>query len=651
MFPIQITVSYWDIPASRMAAHLERLRGLGVSEITTFIPWQMFESDVSHALGKFLQVAADKKLRVQIVVTPELGVHAQNSGLPKDLFANDENAARAFGGDKALCGLAPNLFSIPSLYAPTFTKRFQGFLSRLQTFFSDLERQNPRSLQGSSILIGGSFWKHYRSAHTAASEPFGGSAWDHSRHASAEFQQRLGEFYSQQEFMEPHPGAANRWKMKAFDELNQKWFHQQSEDVFRNKAAQILSRRSLGSRLSQVEIFTPETDASCFYATWLARVSGGEPDLSIFNRVLDESATRTSCASREPCAPVAHWTSLGLFHELSDPEKQFLILKSLLLMGGRGGSVWIDDREWFSLSPAFQARAMGLAQSVSEGKLKISPKVLYLIPHLWSGAGVLSELLETKIGVDAQTIASIDLLDTFQGASLAIVDPACVITRATLTALIRWAQMGRIVALPSSVAYTEQSRALLEQVVSQGKSLDIGMGIPYFVHELGNGSLVVYETANRVTTNLSVDPEMGSSWDAFIEAMLRLASIRAICGVSDSRVHVIPLERPAGDGQSVGLFVMNSSASKVSANLLFREPVFVSDLKTELEAATMSRLELEVPPRGILPLSIAGLNRDSSDRRTAALLEEVTRGSAEQVARDMLPGFAAEKGSSLGSVI
>src|SRR4051794_4915925 len=106
--PIQILVNYWEIRPSLMGARLDELLHSGVSHIATFVPWQAVESDISHTLSRFLQALAERRMTVSLILSPELGVHHVNSGLPKDIFSKAENMARHVGGDCVSASLPPN---------------------------------------------------------------------------------------------------------------------------------------------------------------------------------------------------------------------------------------------------------------------------------------------------------------------------------------------------------------------------------------------------------------------------------------------------------------------------------------------------------------------------------------------------------------
>lgn len=649
---IQLLVNYWEVAPASMGKYLDALMRRGASAVTAFVPWQVFESDISHGLSRFLQAAAERHLPVSLVVTPELGVHYTNSGIPKDLLSNPENFARhrAAGpegkDDAVLSSLPPNVFALPSLYAPDIQKRYQNFLSKFQAFLASMDRLDASILSKVKLCLTGSFWKYYRSAAASVQDPFAGPAGDSSRDAMLAFRRRLEDFYSAKEFAEPTPSAANRWKTRSFEEVNLSWFHQHSEDYFRFRTTQLLSRGTLESKLVQMELFTPEADPGMTYSNFLQAVSSGHGDFFRMSSMIDSAMTRLSAVNGEASAPFLHWTALGSFHRLTDAEKQFLILKSLLLAGGRGGGILIDEAEWFSLSPKFRANAEALARSLGEGTMRLRNRAFYLTPHLWAPGGPLWQELQRAAGTGARMISSVDLIDQDGDPRLLVVDPAMVMTADLVRRLTRWAAEGGTLAVPRSPLYTEAALAELDRATGDTRNLDIDFGIPYKLHDVGEGRVIVYELPEGIHPK----GELASAWHSFIQGALGVADIREVCRFSDGRLSAVPLVH-GPTGAALGLFVLNGTTRTVSADIMFRAPVTVSDLAITMSggakkqaAAPGTRFSLEVPPRGILPVSVEGVGVDADERRDAARLARHTRDSVFSAAASELPGFDVRDG-------
>jgi hypothetical protein len=658
--PIQILFNYWEVRPTLVGARLDDLIRQGITHIATFVPWQAVESDISHTLVRFLQAVADRKITVDLILTPEVGIHYPNSGLPKDVIGRQDNIAAHGGNGPIPVTLPPNGFNLPSLFAPEFTKRYYSFLSRMDGLLANMEKTSPNLLKGVSIVLTGSFWKYYRSPRESSKNAYSGPAGDFSSPAGLAFRQRMEQYFAQREFSDPSPMAANRWKTRGLEDVNRRWFQQQSEDVFRNRTFQLVRRKAANVGVTEMELHTPEADPGQAYSNVLMMLSGGHGDFARLSSLVDEAAARSSWGSTKATRGFIHWTSLGAFRGLADPEKQFLILKSLLLMGGRGGGVLIDESEWFALSPNFRARVEAFGKSLSHGDLKLRNRALYLAPHLWAGGGTLWNELLHRVGSGARMISSMELLNGSvmhngiledETASLLIVDPSWILTQESLRKLVTWASMGRVVVLPRSPLYTEKARADLEQLAAQTKRIEIDLGVPYRLHSVGEGKLIIYD----LPENLSMAGEALSSWQTFLTAVLSVSEVQGYCRMSDSRLGLIPLEKK---GQGLGLFVLNSTRRPVAADIIFQEEVSVSDLAVALSQGGQnsaaakarprptpaSRFSLDVPPCGILPLAVDGIELhearlDAHERRVAAQTAQATRAGAEGAAMSQLPGY------------
>lgn len=629
MNPIQILVHYWEMRPSAMGAHLESLSHQGVTRIATFVPWQAFESDISHSLSRFLHAALDRRMSVLLFPVPEPGVHYPCSGFPKDLFKKDDLLARTREGDSVAMTLPPNLFRVPSLLSEDYSKRYYGFLNRFHGFLSDFERNDPRFSANVQTVVTGGYWKYFRS--TSDIDAFSGICGDFSKNGISEMRRRVEEYYAQPEFCEPDASAANRWKVRAFDEANGKWFHQQSEEVARNRAVQVLSRRGVGAGVLSADLYVPEADPSFHYSNVLRMIDGGGADVSRLSELLDSVSARMSSSGTQAHPPFVFWTGMGPFRSLTDSEKQFLILKSLLLMGGRGGGILLEEQEWFALSQAFRSRTETLARSLVDGHLTLPNRVYYLTSHTWSGVSPLGQELSEQAGSDFQITASLDFVTADRQAQLLVVDPMIVLTREKVKRLLSWARSGGVLVLPMTPLYTDAARAELTAAAGSDRHpMQMNLGIPYRLFRLNEGKVVLFD----LPEGLNSGGEISSAWKNFAGSLLSLSDVLRPCRVSDGRLTVVPMLRSIGHGNSVGLFVLNGTARPVTAEIIFGSPVMVSDLAVAMGSIQervpgsgsdwSSRFNLEVPPCGVLPLQIHGWADDARERRIAAGLQEST---------------------------
>ncbi len=658
-YPIMLLVNYWELKPSAMKFRLGELLKSGITQVAAFVPWQAAESDISQTLARFLQAAAEKRMQVFLILTPELGVHYPYSGLPRDMISKKENMAQHCQSASIAVALPPHSFALPSFFSPEFSKRYYSFLGRMDVFFSDLAKSQPSLLKGVTTVLSGSYWKYYRSPVASSQSVFGGRAGDYSTHAALAYRQRLEQFFAQKEFMEPSPLQANRWKNRSLEDTNRKWFYQQAEDVFRSRTLQIIKKKSMGVKTLEVEIFTPEADPSVTYSHFLQLMSGGHSDFYKLANFVQESALRSSHASMSSTFSFMHWTSMGGFRMMSESEKQFLVLKSLLLLGGQGGGVLIDESEWFAFSSGFRARTQALASSLGQGDFQLKNRALYLVPHLWSAYGTLWQELVKQAGPHAKMVSSFDRVLREKSSHVLFIDPTYILTKEMIQKLAAWARGGRIVVLPRSPLYTESARNEVESTLANTRSLQVDLGLSYSVHGLDNGKWVLYD----VPDSASAKGEMLAAWQRFLSSILSLAEIEAYCKLSDSRLFVVPFERK---DDSLAVFILNGTRRAVTADLIFSKNVRIGDLgvtfssnsyeseripsaaKNREEASPVesaSRFSLDVPPLGILPLTVEGLDFfELREKQMAALLSQETKESAMSVAFTELPGFSSHAG-------
>ncbi len=600
-------------------------------------------------MTRFLDAVASRKLRVYLILSPEVGVHFPYSGLPKDLILKQENRAQHSHQGKVTINLPPHAYSLPSLFSPEFNKRYSSFLGRMDSVFSDLAKSQPHLLNYVTPVLSGSFWKYYRSALSASSSAFGGLCGDYSIHAALAYRQRVEQFFCQREFMDPNPSAVNRWKNRSFEEINRKWFYQQSEDVFRSRSLHMIQKKSVGLKISEFEIYTPEADPSVTYSNFLQMISGGHADFSKLSSLVEDFTSRSSLASQSAACSFIHWTSMGGFRMLSESEKQFLILKSLLLVGSQGGGILIDEAEWFGLSSSFRSRADLLARSLMEGELQLKNQALYLAPHLWSSYGTLWEELRAKVNPTLKMVSSMDLVLREKFSQLLIVDPAYILTKELIQKLTAWAKAGRVVVIPRSQLYSQAARIELENILLQTKRIEVDLGLTYRLHSLGEGKLVVYDVPESAF--LTGEPLV--SCQNFLNTILSISEIETYCKLSNNGLFMIPFEKKRGD---LAIFVLNGTKTHVPSDIIFSTPVQISDLGlafldgvsasgSEEKVLPANRFSLEVPPYGVLPLTVEGLHlSEHYEKQLAALSSEVTRQNALGAATSELTGLNLEEG-------
>jgi hypothetical protein len=134
-----------------------------------------------------------------------------------------------------------------------------------------------------------------------------------------------------------------------------------------------------------------------------------------------------------------------------------------------------------------------------------------------------------------------------------------------------------------------------------------------------------------------------------MDSVFAVAEIQPYCNVSDARLSLIPMEKRGG---GLGLFVLNGTRRKVAGDIIFQQPVIISDLSVSLSATSdglaetrsSSRFSLEVPACGIFPLGIDGhhLNDQNEKYLAGEISSEPSQDPLHQAtssAKSELPGL------------
>ncbi len=660
IYPLQILVNYWELKPQRLAAKLNLLLRNGITHIATFVPWQVAENDISHSLTKFLQMLADRKMSATLILSPEVGVHALYAGLPKDLAKNSEIQARNRDESPATVILPPRIFAMPTLHAKELTNRYHAFLTKLDGMIGELGRAQPELLESLQLVLTGSFFKYYRPASGSQLAAFRGQNGDRSNAAELAFRNELDHYANLREFAAGGLGIVP--KAKENEPLFRAQFQQNAEELFRIRQSQQVRKRSLGVDVVQAELFTPEADPSLAYSNLFQLTGRGMPDFPAFDRMIAEAATRQAMVGEARAAPVLHWTGFGPFTRLTDSEKQYLILKSLLLLGSRGGGILLDEAEWFSLSNAFRKRVELFAETLLGRELELETKAFCLTGHLWSDGKVTDAVTkeasslfwpELRLALDTQArlIASPEALVWEMEAKIVFIEPNVILTTEKWHKLIDWVESGRVLVFSKHQPMSSAVRADFDAAIRTRAKLDLNIGTRYFVYGAGEGKLVQFDpiTVGAGATNAQVS----SAWKQFVASMLSLARATPEMGVNDPRIDLVCLKRglEAGSGRA-GLFVFNGSRATVAAEIRFENEVTIADLSAVLsrasgastaeaadDAAESNRFELETPPCGVLPISVTGLGESGLEKRDAGNLTGLTARAADEAAANELAGF------------
>jgi len=644
-FPLQILFHYWNSRSNAIPARLDQLLKKGINHVVSFVPWQAVESDISHQLTKFLTAAAERQFTVSLILTPEIGIPYPNSGLPKDLVGKSETSAVDTEGNPIWAGCAPNVFPLPTLLSPEFQKRYTAYLSRLDHLLGTLDRPDLPVLKHLHFLLTGSFWKYYRSPRLSVLGPFLEKCAETSSSASIAYRKWLETYYAQPEFEEwdeiystdsvpsdknlhDRQSRHSRWKTRAMDEINLRTFLRLSEEQFRAKNRQLTKKLThSGALTSDIELFTPESDPSLHYATIAELLTGNSGAFQHLSTLIDDAGSRACWVGPgQKAEPFIHWSSQGTFRGLTDPEKQFLILKSLLAVGSQNGAVLIHEEEWFSFSPAFRNRLEMFARSLHQREMRLKTQALYLSNHSWSKSGTLSNILwddlAQSVGLEAKHIASPHAIIQDRESHLLFVDPSQVLTKDLVRRALAWmatpilpsassggANKSRVVVLPKTSLYTEAGLRELENALQLIEPVELDLGLPYQIYSFQEGKVILVEMPDEGR----VAKAGGSStplWQKFLTAVLSLSEIEKHCRTTDPSLVVLPLEIRNG---SRAAFVLNSGLRPTSTELVFSSEVKIADLAAVLTgvndanagtAVASHRFAIEIPPCGVMALSV-----------------------------------------------
>jgi len=650
---IRLLFNYWEVKPADLGVRLDDLLQSGVESLTSYVPWQTFESDISHSLMKYLVAATERSISVSLILTPEVGFDCERAGLPKDLFSKSEIFSQLYDQSPSLAVGPPRTFKIPSHFAEEFTKRYTNYISRFNAFFVTLDRNNGNLLQNVKILLGGGFWKYYRPASLSTVDAFSGNCFDYSKNFAIRYREEIDQFYLQDEFQDPDPVSANLWKTRAYEDANRRWFHQCAEESFRKRTETVLLKRGVPLDISQVEIFTPELDPSIRYSEMLRSLGEAPIDFFRLSRLVDEYAHRVSSVDGDRAEPIVHWSFFPGLQKLSDSEKQFLIIKSMLLTQGQGGTVLIDVRDWLDFSLACRRRVMNLSKTLSDSGYRVFGRVKVVTSHLWSSSSLFWPHVKQLMGNEGQLVHSLDGAMDDPATQTIFIDDMRIVRFEDMDRLQKWSRSGKTVVLPNGRYLTESVKRMLKAGVDDRDIIpdknfnenDSQSGQIYAdVFEYGAGRVILLnipESADLSKTNETVSRFVGST--------LRKSKVLPVCRHSHRNVTLIPMGTPDEiAGCDRVLFVLNSSQKSVNADLFFPQQTQVANfevsdangsVKNVIEIESNSLFNLDVPSCGILPIKVHLTENVVSENQAAESISQESEKSKLDVQIAELPGL------------
>ena len=593
MGALQVVIDFWKYKPQALEQSIQEWVADGLSEITTFVPWSLLESDVTHQLYRFALCVVESGLRLNLIVTPEVGLDLPNSGLPKEWGGAGSVSTRSAAGRPIPVVMGPNAYALPSLLDAEVSRRYQNYLKKLDSLLGDLYRANPECAHWIELWVGSSFFSLYDRNCSVAT----------GTQASGEIEAWLnaGEFARETEEIKA------KMRERHSDYLRGTFISSQC-DQFRHKTTLALNKKKLGFKFRQLRTITPEALPVLQPLQALSAMDpyavGESVALERFLEVVDQETKNLESVGNQLVPPVLHWTGLGIFHRLSDSEKQHLLLRSILKAAPLGGGVLVSWSEWRGLSKGFKNRIRSLGVMASQGELTDSVDVVY-----WTAAHGGSELCEyaeeikAKIPEQCAWINEPSRAQVRRDAKLLIVDSSCLIGKSHIDELLSFAQGGRVVAIPApndlKNSMSVLAKRLLIEKLKSAACVSLNHGCALQVFAFGAGEVVLYDSPKE-----SADPLFAS--------LFNLAKISCLSSTSDIRLELLYLKKSQSES-NYAVFIMNRTSAAVSGDLRFTADVSISDLafghtphpeNTGDGTAWAKKFALDVPPYGILPVEV-----------------------------------------------
>jgi hypothetical protein len=642
--PVCFYLNYWEIPPAKMRARVtQMIAGLldaqtltKDSTLVSFVPWQSVESDINHSLLRFIQAVVEHKLKLSLIVTPELAVHYPYSGLPKDIVQKKDIIANAFDGQAFICAAPPVAFELPSFFSPDFEKRYSSFLSRMDSYFLELSKLHVDLFSQVTVIQTGSLWKYFRLPVATGSSAFFTQCWDHSPCAQAVYRKKIDSFFHEAEF-----GGSNRWKTHDKERLNHKLFFDAAEKSFRERSSDSIQKKSKVP-VVHWELFSPEADPLFTFQHLLTAKRYPQIDYYQLTRFLDDVLVRSETNFQN----VVHFSSMAGLGFYSEQQKQFLVLKAVLLALAVHGSVLFELSLWASFSSAFAAKVSSIVQYVQAGELAMHFHTLYWTPIMWEQP-MIWQTLHAHVGPGSKMIRSLNCSKVKQlEFDLIVADPDVLITQESMNVLIALARAGKIVVVPNHKHITDNARAEMHQLSRDSHRITVQMGFEHEIAFVGAGKFVLYNLDHMHNEN---------ACKQFVQAVMSLAELSPLIQCN-KEVSFLSLEHR--QTSQILLFVMNPSAQPQQAQLRFPKSVQIKQLFSTHEShikessffndgdahpLSTEKLTLQVPPFGIVPLNLDGINSVLiKEMHQANLLASEGVHSLQAAQDTQLPGFNPE---------
>ncbi len=558
--------NYWEHKPSQYEAKLQEFKLAGLESISIFVPWAHVESDIHHCLQKFLLTALHFRIKVLVVVSPTLGLHYPNSGIPKEVIQSNSQLAVDQKGETILNLIAPNLFTLPSFSSPEVLKSYGNYLLKLSAILGEVERLgNDTHLI--EVYVGNGIFPYYRA--------WADDANTHGDYSAAnviafrEFVQKLDEAF----------------RTAAHEKFQRHQFHSHVEKLLREKTNMMVSKKIPSAKIINFEIINPEADPQYSHHMLLSEAMQYKPSVEEFSEsILKASSRRESILL----------SNAGVFRHLSDQQKYFLFMESYL----SSENVFIQAEEYLKFSPKFIKKTKQSIEQILAGEYSREFHVAFVSANKYSMENISYSMIQ-KLVHDDLTVYPIGHSKFSE--PLVFVDPKSTIRTVDLLQYLSLAQNGKIVAIPAPMNevanYTAEAKGHFEKVSRSKKLIRMNFGISYEIAEIGLGQIVFY---NPITFWKNEKPEQLST---FFQSLIGLAEIKVPCTVSDQRVKVISLISNNDNHERI-ISLINPTNESIEIKVYFTDDKKVSSLGSPEHLLVGKMFEMTVPGLGILPMRV-----------------------------------------------
>lgn len=575
-------VRYWESNSKEIFAVIDRIRESGATTVAAFVPWSHLETDRHHLLQKLVKQCRASGLSLRLVVTPELGIGYPNGGVPDELLRERQNLAQDRLGHPFYACVPPNIHPLVSLLAPAVFQRYGHFLLKLHQELSEALDEGGFECKTTGgevdLIVSDSLFKHYRNTGLAAS--------DHGDFSLRHLQ--FGAGYKKEEWT---PALAERI------------FHSRAFDFLQSRFA-----KNAGVRVISRNLFARDSS----HGRLLEELVGTGPNHADLFR--DLVRARASCQIA--------W--LDDLFRLRDRERNFLVSSSLVTFG----EAWLNEHDYFSLSPGFRAKMQKLIKGFSTQETELSRPAIALSQNRFAPARI-STLLQDKLGVALKlktSLADIDARERKTTKLFVVEEGFNLELRQTLELLSLPRERDcTLVLFRSSLceAGLKELKKLKTFRLNHGWLFEIGI-YPGGGHVL----LVEGQESSQLTMNTLGD------------SLVSVARIEPFCSFDRGESGVISasvdwdLEGESPEDKAKGemktLFLMNPDPESRKLSLEFAHPVRIHGSGAGAESGEQGSgncFETELPALSVIPLTV--------------FLEKPAKVSDEKVEEDGAPAELA----------